>query len=154
MKISSSKFKHGSEIPSFYTCEGYDWNPPLEFSDVPKEAQSLVLIMEDPDVPESIRPDRLWVHWIVYDMPPTTTGIQEHSAPPGTTGRGTNGRTAYMGPCPPDKQHRYFFKLYALNKMLNLPKGLTKIEVEKAISGHIIATAELMGSYVLKKQSS
>lgn len=151
MRITSSKFKHGQPIPSLYTCEGYDWNPPVEFHEVPKEAKSLVLIMEDPDVPTSIRPDGLWVHWIVYEMPPTCKGIPEHSAPPGTHGKGTNMRTAYMGPCPPDREHRYFFYLYAIDFMPDWKKGMTKEEVEAEIKDHILAKAELMGTYKLKK---
>jgi Raf kinase inhibitor-like YbhB/YbcL family protein len=151
MRIKSPKFAPGGEIPSLYTCEGYDWNPPVEFHDVPKEAKSLVLIMEDPDVPTSIRPDGLWVHWIVYEMSPSTTGIPEHSAPPGVHGRGTNGRTAYMGPCPPDREHRYFFRLYALDFMPDWKKGMTKDEVMQEIEGHVLAEAELMGTYKLKK---
>lgn len=152
MRIRSPKFANGGEIPSLHTCEGYDWNPPLEFLEVPKEAKSLVLIMEDPDVPTTIRQDGLWVHWIVYEIPPTAKGIAEHSAPPGTHGRGTNGRTAYMGPCPPDRRHRYFFRLYAIDFMPDWPKGMTKQEVEKAIEGRIIEKAELMGTYELKKK--
>ncbi len=153
MRITSSKFKNGEKIPKLYTCEGYDWNPPVEFHDVPKEAKSLVMIMEDPDVPESIRPDKLWVHWIVYEIPPDCQGIPEHSPPPGTHGRGTNMRTAYMGPCPPDKEHRYFFNLYALDIMPDWPKGMTKEEVEKAIDDHIIAKAQLMGTYELETKA-
>lgn len=151
MRLSSPKFKHGGPIPKLYTCEGFDWNPPVEFHDVPKQTKSLVLIMEDPDVPESIRPDRTWVHWVVYEIRPEAKGIPEHSAPPGTHGRGTNGRTAYMGPCPPDREHRYFFYLYALDFMPDWPKGMTKEEVLKKIEGHIIAKAELMGTYKLEK---
>lgn len=151
MKITSPKFKHGEAIPSIYTCEGFDWNPPLNFAEIPKEAKSLVLIMTDPDVPTNIRPDGLWVHWIVYEIPPTAAGIQEHSRPPGTHGRGTNMRTAYMGPCPPDKEHRYFFTLYALDFMPEWEKGLEKEEVEKRMEGHIITKAELMGTYKLQR---
>lgn len=151
MRITSPKFKHGEPIPSIYTCEGYDWNPPLLFHDVPKEAKSLVLIMSDPDVPTDIRPDGLWVHWIVYEIPPNSEGIAEHSRPPGTHGRGTNMRTAYMGPCPPDKEHRYFFNLYALDFMPDWEKGLEKDEVEKKMEGHIVAKAELMATYKLTK---
>lgn len=153
MKIKSPKFAHGGRIPSLYTCEGYDWNPPLEFSDVPKEAKSLVLIMEDPDVPTSIRADGVWIHWIVYEMKPDTQRIHEHSAPPGTHGRGTNERTAYMGPCPPNGEHRYFFYLYALDFMPDWPKGMTKQEVEKEMENHIIAKAELMGTYQLQQSN-
>jgi len=152
MKITSPKFKQGEPIPKLHTCEGFDWNPPLEFHDVPKEAKSLVLILEDYDVPKDLRPDGLWVHWIVYEIKPNCPGIPEHSAPPGTHGRGTNGRTAYMGPCPPDREHRYFFKLFAIDFMPDWPKGLDRDEVLKKIEGHIIEKAELMGTYVLEKK--
>ncbi|MBS0628634.1 MAG: YbhB/YbcL family Raf kinase inhibitor-like protein [Verrucomicrobia bacterium] len=152
MRITSPKFKHGEPIPSIYTCEGYDWNPPVDFHEVPKEAKSLVLMMTDPDVPTNIRPDGLWVHWIVYEIPPSSKGIAEHSRPPGTHGRGTNMRTAYMGPCPPDREHRYFFTLYALDFMPEWEKGLNKEDVEKKIEGHIIAKAELMGTYKLQRK--
>lgn len=152
MRITSPKFKHGEAIPKLYTCEGYDWNPPLEFHDVPKEAKSLVLIMEDPDVPEEILPEKLWVHWIVYEISPDCKGIAEHSPPPGTHGRGTNTRTAYMGPCPPDREHRYFFYLYALDFMPDWEKGLTKDEVVKKMEGHILEKAELIGTYNLEKK--
>lgn len=148
MKLISRVFKQGQSIPSIYTCDGKGWNPPLEISQVPENAKSLVLIMEDPDVPQSIRADQLYVHWVIYDIPPDTKTIAEHTTPPGIQGKGTNGQTAYMGPCPPDREHRYFFKLYALDTKLNLPKGQTKTEVEKKMQGHIIATAELMGKYV------
>lgn len=150
MKLTSRAFKQGQSIPSIYTCDGKDWNPPLEISQVPENAKSLVLIMEDPDVPKSIRADQLYVHWVIYDIPPDTQSISEHSSPPGVQGKGTNGQTAYMGPCPPDREHRYFFKLYALDTKLNLPKGQTKVEVEKKMQGHIISSAELMGKYVRK----
>lgn len=152
MRIESSKFKNGEKIPKLYTCEGYDWNPPVEFYDVPKEAKSLALIMEDPDLPKDLRPDGLWVHWIVYEIPPDCKGIPEHSRPPGIHGKGTNTRTAYMGPCPPDREHRYFFYLYALDIMPDWPKGLDKEQLEKKMEGHIIAKAQLMGKYELEQK--
>lgn len=154
MRITSPKFKQGEKIPKLYTCEGYDWNPPVEFHDVPKEAKSLVLIMEDPDVPEEIMPEKLWVHWIVYEIPPDCKGIPEHSSPPGIHGRGTNSRTAYMGPCPPDREHRYFFHLFALDIMPDWEKGLIKDEVIKKMEGHILEKAELMATYKLEKDPS
>ncbi len=152
MKITSPAFKQGEKIPQKYTCEGLNWNPPLNISDVPKQAKSLVLIIDDPDVPKSLRPDGYWVHWIVYDIPPETTGIKEHTAAPGTTGKGTNGRTAYMGPCPPDREHRYFFKLFALDAFLDLPKGLAIDEIQQKMEGHVLEKAELMGRYELQKK--
>jgi Raf kinase inhibitor-like YbhB/YbcL family protein len=147
MNLKSRSFKHGGPIPSIYTCDGEEINPPLEWTDVPKEAKSLVLIMDDPDVPESVRKDRMWDHWVVYNIPPTAGGIAENSPPPGVVGKGTGGKMAYQGPCPPDREHRYFFKLYALNTTLSLPPGATKPDVEKAMKGHILAEAVLMGKY-------
>ncbi|HSX04309.1 MAG TPA: YbhB/YbcL family Raf kinase inhibitor-like protein [Rhabdochlamydiaceae bacterium] len=152
MKLISSAFKQGEKIPQKYTCEGFNWNPPLQFLDVPRQTKSLVLIIDDPDVPETIRADGLWIHWIVYDIPPTTTIVKEHSVAPGTPGKGTNGRTAYMGPCPPDTEHRYFFKLFALDAFLDLPKGLTIDEIQQKMEGHVIEKAELMGRYELLKK--
>lgn len=152
MRITSPKFKEGAEIPQINTCEGYDWNPPLLFHEVPKGTKSLALIMEDPDVPQEIRPDGLWVHWVMYEIPADCKGIDEHAPPPGIHGKGTNGRTAYMGPCPPDRKHRYFFYLYALDVKPDWPKGLTKDELVKKMEGHIIEKAQLMATYELKKK--
>ncbi len=150
MRIKSSKFKDGGRIPRLYTFEGYDWNPPLEFEDVPPETKSLVLIMEDSDMPREFRPDGLWVHWIVYNMKPDCKGIDEHSSPPGHHGKGTNQRTAYMGPIPPKGEHRYFFYLYALDIETDWEKGLTREEVHAKMDGHIVAKAQLVGTYELE----
>jgi Raf kinase inhibitor-like YbhB/YbcL family protein len=148
MKLTSSAFTNGGKIPFVYTCDGKNINPPLSLSDVPAQVKSLVLIMDDPDVPVSVRKDRMWVHWVVYDMPTTVKAIQENSNPPGTSGKNTSGKLGYDGPCPPDREHRYFFKLYALDTLLKLPSGATKEQVEKAMAGHILASTELMGHYV------
>lgn len=150
MKLTSPAFKHGEMIPSKYTCDDDGVNPQLDISDVPEDAQSLVLIMDDPDVPESVRKDRMFVHWVIFNMPTNTMRIKENSTPPGTLGQGTSGQNHYYGPCPPDREHRYFFKLYALSMRLNLPFGATKEQVEKAMAGHIIAKTELMGRYERK----
>jgi Raf kinase inhibitor-like YbhB/YbcL family protein len=147
MQITSSAFTEGGKIPSKFTCEGDNINPQLQFSQVPPEAKTLALIMDDPDVPEFVRKDRMWVHWVVFNIPPSTKQIPENSSPPGTPGKNTSGEPAYEGPCPPDREHRYFFKLYALDTKLNLPEGATKKEVEAAMQGHIIAKAQLMGRY-------
>lgn len=147
MKLTSPAFKNNEKIPSKFTCDGKNLNPALEISDVPSEAKSLVLIMDDPDVPASVRQDRMWVHWVVIDMPPTLEIISEDSTPPGTAGKNTGGALGYQGPCPPDREHRYFFKLYALDALLKLPKGATKEQVEKAMAGHVIASCELIGRY-------
>lgn len=143
MKITSPAFKEGGKIPSKYTCDDANINPELHFEQVPENAKSLVLIMEDPDAPVG-----LWVHWVVFNIPSTTKIVPENSEPQGTPGKGTNKRTGYMGPCPPDKEHRYFFKLYALDTNLNLPAGSTKDQVENAMKGHVLAQAQLMGKYV------
>lgn len=147
MKLTSSAFKEGAEIPRLYTCQGKDFNPPLEIRDVPAHTKSLVLIMEDPDVPSSLREDQLWIHWVVFNLSPNLREIAERSSPPGVKGRNTGGRTGYMGPCPPDRRHRYFFKLYALNTLLSLTEGATREELLEAMEGHILAKAELMGTY-------
>lgn len=147
MKLTSPVFEHNGSIPAKYTCDGEDINPPLQVSDVPESAQSLVLVMDDPDVPESVRADRMWVHWVVYDIPPDTTDIPEGKRPPGIEGQGTSGDLGYHGPCPPDREHRYFFKLYALDTMLDLSEGVSKAEVEQAMQGHVLDHAELIGRY-------
>ena len=121
MKLASKAFAHGESIPAKYTCDGENISPPLEISDVPSEARSLVLIMDDPDVPRNIREDGMWDHWVVFNIPPTIGDIPEASAPEGTPGKGTSGDHGYFGPCPPDREHRYFFKLYALDATLDLP---------------------------------
>lgn len=147
MRLSSPDFEHKGKIPSKFTCDGKNINPRLEISDVPPFASSLTLIMDDPDVPEHIRKDRLYVHWIVFDMPADLEVIAEDSLPPGTIGNTSAGRASYIGPCPPDREHRYFFKLYALDKFLNLEPGASKDEVEQAMKGHILDHTELMGRY-------
>jgi Raf kinase inhibitor-like YbhB/YbcL family protein len=147
MKLKSSAFKDHGTIPESYTCEGKNINPPLEFMDIPESAVSCVLIMDDPDVPTFLRKDQMWVHWVVFNIPPTTNQILENSTPSGILGKGTGGEVGYQGPCPPDREHRYFFKLYALDTMLKLSRGATKMEVEQAMKSHIIASAELVGVY-------
>jgi len=148
MELTSSAFKHQGEIPSLYTCEGRNVNPPLHISNVPKEAKSLVLIMDDPDVPKSLRPDGMYDHWVVFNIAPSLKEIDEASTKPfGIQGVNTGGSLGYRGPCPPDREHRYFFKLYALDTALHLREGVTKKEVEAAMKGHIIAKTELMGRY-------
>ena len=152
MKITSPAFTEGGKIPSKFTCEGEDINPELQFSDVPSSAKTLVLILDDPDVPEFVRKDRMYDHWVVFNIPPATNKIPENSQPSGIPGKNTSGGLDYVGPCPPDREHRYFFKLYALDHELALPKGATKKEVEKAMEGRIIAEAQLMGRYEKHKK--
>lgn len=150
MELRSPAFKQGETIPQKYSCQGDDINPPLQITNVPKEAKSLALIMDDPDVPVQIRPDRMWVHWVVYEIDPQTKEIKEGATPPGIQGKNTAGQNRYMGPCPPDREHRYFFKLYALNTHLNLKGGATKEQLLEAMKGHILEEAELMGLYEQK----
>jgi Raf kinase inhibitor-like YbhB/YbcL family protein len=148
MKLSSPAFKHNESIPRRYTCQGEELSPPLHIEGVPSDAKSLVLMMDDPDVPKSLRADGLWDHWILFNVLPTVKMIEENKPPLCKMGKTTSGTQGYEGPCPPDKEHRYFFKLYALSKMLELPSGSTKKEIEKAMQGHILTQCELMGRYV------
>ncbi|MBS3096895.1 YbhB/YbcL family Raf kinase inhibitor-like protein [Candidatus Woesearchaeota archaeon] len=145
MKLTSTAFAHNSTMPSEFTCDGQDLSPPLTISDVPSNAKSLVLIMDDPDAPVGI-----WDHWVVFNIPPSTKEIPKGTEPKGTAGKNSWGRTGYGGPCPPSGTHRYFFKLYALDSELNLPEGSAKKELEMTMQGHILAKAELMGNYKRK----
>ena len=141
MEISSPSFEHNTSMPAKYTCQGEDINPPLVISGIPEGTQSLVLIMDDPDAPRAT-----WDHWIVFNMAPLAR-IDEDSVPAGIQGRNSWGRNDYGGPCPPSGTHRYFFKLYALDAVLDLPPGTPKRAVEKAMKPHLIASAELIGLY-------
>jgi Raf kinase inhibitor-like YbhB/YbcL family protein len=142
-KLTSPAFNHGSQIPSKYTCDGDDINPHLVIQGVPQGAKSLALVLDDPDAPAGV-----WVHWLVWDVPPETKEIREHTAPFGAVeGRNGWGDNGYGGPCPPAGTHRYFFRLYALDAKLHLPATSTREAVETAMAGHIVATAELMGTY-------
>ncbi|OGE80782.1 MAG: kinase inhibitor [Candidatus Doudnabacteria bacterium RIFCSPLOWO2_02_FULL_48_8] len=151
MKITSPAFEHGDIIPQTYTCDGMDISPPLLFIDVPKEAQSLALIMEDPDVPKTIRPDGLWVHWLVWDMPSDVAEIPEGVEAPGVIGQNTSGEARYHGPCPPQAEHRYFFKLFALDINLTEARIASREDFFAAMAGHILAETELMGKYNRQK---
>ena len=149
MNLTSSAFANSGTIPLKYTCDGADVNPPLTISDVPEGTKSLVLIMDDPDA--VVPAGKVWDHWMVWNIPPITREIPEGKEPKGVHGKGTSNNLQYKGPCPPDRVHRYFFKLYALNTGLSLPEGSTKAEVEAAMKGRIIARAELMGRYEREK---
>lgn len=148
MKLESSAFEHDKRIPSQYTCDGQDINPPLVISNIPAGAKNLVLIMDDPD---AVKPaGKVWDHWVVFNIPIPESRelkISENSEPEGTHGFGTSGNTTYHGPCPPDGEHRYFFKAYALDTLLDLAEGAAKTEVERAMEGHIFNYAELVGRY-------
>lgn len=150
--LRSSAFEHDGEIPSRYTCTGKDRSPPLAWNGVPDAARSLVLIVDDPDAPDPAAPKMTWVHWLLYNMPPTATGLPEQvdqAALPRGTLEGLNDwqRTGYGGPCPPVGRHRYFFKLYALDQMLDDLRQPAKQQLEAAMQAHVIARAELIGTY-------
>lgn len=145
MKLTSSAFASNGAMPSEFTCDGADASPPLAISDVPKNAKSLALIMDDPDAPMGT-----FVHWVVWNIPPDTKEIKKSFEPSGVQGKTGFGKLGYGGPCPPSGTHRYFFKLYALDTELNLPEGSTKKDLERAIQGHIIQQAQLMGTYKRK----
>jgi Raf kinase inhibitor-like YbhB/YbcL family protein len=152
MQLISSAFENGASIPSVYTCDGKGINPPLEIKGVPEGTKSLVLILDDPDVPSFVREDQMWVHWVIYDMPPETCFLKEDTIPPGIQGTGTGNKQHYEGPCPPDREHRYFFKLYALKGFLKLKPGATKEQVEAAMEGQVLEKTELMGCYIRMKK--
>lgn len=152
LKIESSAFADGAEIPRKFTCQGDDVSPPLSWSGVPDGARSLVLIVDDPDAPDPAAPRMTYVHWVLYNLPPESTGLPENAAsaglPPGTC-EGLNDwrRTGYGGPCPPVGRHRYFFKLYALSATLGGADRPTKAHVESLMRGYVLAEAVLMGTY-------
>jgi Raf kinase inhibitor-like YbhB/YbcL family protein len=143
MKISSPVFKNNAEIPKKYTCMGENINPALLIDGVPKEAKSLALIADDPDAPIGT-----WIHWLAWNINPRLRDIDENSVPAGAV-QGTNsfGEIAYGGPCPSSGKHRYLFKLYALNKPLELVPGSFIEDLEKAMGGHIIDYCDLIGFY-------
>jgi Raf kinase inhibitor-like YbhB/YbcL family protein len=139
-------------MPSRFTCEGQDFSPPLAWSGVPNGTQSLVLILDDPDAPDPKAPRMTWVHWVLYDLPASSTGLPEAASPdglpPGTKeGRNDFKRTAYGGPCPPIGRHRYFHKLFALDTKLGGLSSPSKAEVEAAMRGHVLAQAQMIGTY-------
>ncbi len=146
MQISSPAFD--GSMPSRFTCDGLDVSPPLTFSNVPSGTASLVLIVDDPDAPDPAAPKMVWDHWVVWNIDPTTREVAEDSTPDGGV-QGTNswGRNDYGGPCPPIGTHRYFFKLYALDVLLDLPADSTKKAVEAAMQGHVVDSAEMIGTY-------
>ncbi len=150
--LTSSAFVHEGEIPTVYTCEGEDISPPLAWTDPPEGTKSLALIVDDPDAPDPEAPKMTWVHWVLYNLPAGAGTLAEGLAPdalPESAREGVNdwGRTGYGGPCPPIGRHRYFHKLYALDVVLPDLGAPTKEALEKAMGGHILAKAELMGTY-------
>ena len=140
MKITSPSFKNNENMPAKFTYDGEDINPSLEIENLPEGTKSLALIVDDPDAPM-----KDWVHWVVYDIPPLIR-IEEDSIP-GKQGVNDSGQKNYDGPCPPSGTHRYYFKVYALDKFLGLNEGISKSDLEKAMQGNIISSAELVGLY-------
>jgi hypothetical protein len=150
MLLESPAFADRESIPTKYTCEGEDVSPALSWSNLPAGTQSLALIMDDPDAPDPKAPKRTWVHWVLYEIPADATGLPEAATElPTGTREGLNdwGRTGYGGPCPPIGEHRYFHKLYALDASLGDLSEPTKAELEQAMTGHVLAEAQLVGTY-------
>ncbi len=150
MKLTSPHFDDGGPIPAEFTCQGADHNPELRIEGVPEGAKSLVLIVDDPDAPDPKAPKMTWVHWVLYDIPPDTSVIPKAlSGPPDGAREGRNSwkRTGYGGPCPPIGRHRYFHKLYALDAALGDLGKPDKDRLLAAMEGHVLARAELVGTY-------
>ncbi len=152
LTLTSSAFSHGQEIPPEHTCDGDDVSPPLVWEGLPSDTESLALIVDDPDAPDPAAPKMTWVHWVLYNLPHSTTSLPEGVAPtalPAGTREGLNDwkRTGYRGPCPPIGRHRYFHKLYALNVQLPDLGVPTKEALEAAMAGHVLASAELVATY-------
>ncbi len=152
LTLISTAFTHQGEIPAVHTCDGKDLSPPLAWSGIPAGTRSLALIVDDPDAPDPRAPKMTWVHWVLYNLPPSAAGLEEGvvatKLPDGTL-EGLNDwkRTGYGGPCPPIGRHRYFHKLYALDIILPDLKKPTKALLERAMEGHVLAKAELVGTY-------
>lgn len=148
MQLTSAAFEPGGMIPATYTCDGPDVSPPLSWTEVPPGTRSFALIADDPDAPVGT-----WVHWVVWNIPVSASGLQENLPKTASLANGAQQgttdfrRIGYGGPCPPAGTHRYFFKLYALDIMLDLPSSTTKRDLERAMEGHLLAQTELMGTY-------
>jgi hypothetical protein len=152
MQLTSTAFAEGAAIPAKHTCDAKNVSPPLKWSGVPPGAKSLVLIVDDPDAPSGT-----WVHWVLYDLPAATNELAEdvpkgqYAAGGAKQGLNDFRHLGYGGPCPPPgKAHRYFFKLYALDTLLDLKPGLTKKDIESAMDKHVLARGQLMGTYQRK----
>lgn len=152
IKITSSAFGNGEAIPVRYTCDGENVSPPLKWSNVPQGTKSFAIVNDDPDAPMGT-----WVHWVIYNIPANVTELAERIQPlqklnnGALQGKNSWGKIGYGGPCPPSGTHRYFFKIYALDKTLDLKPGASKEEVLKAIKGHILAEGQLYGKYSRQK---
>ncbi len=152
LTLTSPAFSQQGEIPKRYTCEGQDVSPPLSWSNPPEGTKSFALIVDDPDAPDPRAPRMTWVHWVLYNLPPTASelpeGVRSEALPQGTReGQNDWKRKGYGGPCPPIGRHRYFHKLYALDAVLPDLGAPTKPELEKAMEGHVLARTELVGTY-------
>lgn len=145
LELSTPAFKQGEKIPSKFTCDGAGMNPALSFNGVPANTKQLVLTMHDPDVPKNLMPSGNFDHWMVWDIAPTSKGIAEGAG--SSMGMNGTGKAGYIGPCPPDREHRYFFRLYAVDVALTGKTFKDRAAVEEAIKGHILAQSELMGRY-------
>jgi Raf kinase inhibitor-like YbhB/YbcL family protein len=151
LEVTSPAFLNGEKIPAKYTCDDQNVSPPFQWKGLPEGVQSIALIAEDPDAP-----GKTWVHWVLYNLPPTISDVPENIPPlkqlPACGWHGTNdfGSMGYSGPCPPSGSHRYHFKLYALDTILNLEPGASKAQVLKAAQGHILAEAQVTGVYQRK----
>lgn len=152
LNLTSTAFAQNVSIPARYTCEGDDASPPLSWAGAPSGTKSFALIVDDPDAPDPAKPQRVYVHWVVYNIPSAATTLPENGSKKGlpagaVQGKNDWGKTKYGGPCPPIGRHRYFFKLYALDTELTGLSSPTKADLQKAIEGHVIASGELMGTY-------
>jgi hypothetical protein len=155
LRLTSSSFEQEHEIPARHTCEGADLSPPLAWTGVPDGTRSLALVVDDPDAPDPRAPKMTWVHWVVYDLPPTVTalpeGVTAATLPAGAReGRNDWKTVGYRGPCPPVGRHRYFHKLYALDTTLPALTAADKSGLERAMKGHVLAQATLLGTYAKK----
>jgi Raf kinase inhibitor-like YbhB/YbcL family protein len=156
LRLTSSSFEADGEIPSRHTCEGGDASPPLAWSGAPAGTKSFALVVDDPDAPDPSAPKMTWVHWVVYDLPPATTSLAEGASRGGMPAGARDGmnnwnKTGFGGPCPPIGRHRYFHKLYALDTLLPDLGSPDKAKLEAAMKGHILAQAQLVGTYQKKK---
>ncbi|PWU21117.1 MAG: YbhB/YbcL family Raf kinase inhibitor-like protein [Bdellovibrio sp.] len=151
IELTSPAFSPQGEIPARYTCEGKDISPPLKWGSAPPGTKSFALVIDDPDAPDPRAPRMVWVHWVVYNIPPTVLGLAENSGTPPGAQAGINdwSRGKYGGPCPPVGRHRYFHKIYALDAELKL-ESPKKADLEQAMKGHILAQGELIGTYEKK----
>ncbi|HMJ17420.1 MAG TPA: YbhB/YbcL family Raf kinase inhibitor-like protein [Gemmatimonadaceae bacterium] len=152
IRITSTAFQAGGSIPSKYTCEDRDLSPPLAWSGAPPGTKTFALIVDDPDAPDPAKPQRVYVHWVLYNIPATTIALPENASKKGlpkgaVQGKNDWGKAEYGGPCPPIGRHRYFFKLYALDTELTGLSSPTKGDLERAMNGHVLESGELIGTY-------